>query len=572
MSNIERFADDLLRDMLVLAPELAAELGVTAVTGRVIPLDGVPDFSDEACANRRLMMRQAARTLKAIDIEALGRSELITWRVLRYLLEDGLFGPFAGQQGHAFAEIPYPMNHLSGWHPTLVMMLTRDRALRETADVEAYLEQLRKVPDAASGALDAMRARERDGISPPRASLRKAIAGIEAFLESPPQDNMLVGSLREKLTGFDRLSVSTWVDTAERIVEGSIRPAYARLLDAMRAQLPGASDQGVWSHPHGCAYYAWALHGHTTLECSPEEVHRLGLSEIQRVGGAIRAEFARLGSAGASIADLYAQISGPAYRAFPAGTTRQSAKLRVAQLIEELEHRSRHFFRLRPGASIEVEMIAAEFENSQHTRYTPPVPGGMRPGRLSVNLNSLSAQAVWELPVMCAHEAVPGHHLQLALAQELPLCAFRRAVVFTAYIEGWAKYAETLLDHALMDDPLTRLGRLRAELYSSVNLALDTGIHALRWTRAQACRFFCEHTGADAAFSEQVVDRSLVAPGELCAYKIGMLKICELRDRFERARSARFELCDFHDAVLDEGALPLGVLEQHVQEVIANGP
>jgi uncharacterized protein (DUF885 family) len=212
-----------------------------------------------------------------------------------------------------------------------------------------------------------------------------------------------------------------------------------------------------------------------------------------------------------------------------------------------------------PRAPVEVELVAPEAEENQHSRYTPPASG--RPGRFSLNLKSTLERPGWELPVLCAHEATPGHHTQLALAQELPLGAFRRTVVFTAYIEGWAKYAETLVDHALMDDPHVRLGRLRGELYSSVNLAVDTGVHWAGWSRDKACRFFQDETGAPRAFAESIVDRSLVWPGQLCAYKIGMMKMFEIRDRFG-AQHDTGRMRAFHSAVLERGALPLGVLDR----------
>lgn len=275
----------------------------------------------------------------------------------------------------------------------------------------------------------------------------------------------------------------------------------------------------------------------------------------------IRAEFRALGVEGDDIAGLYARISGSEHAAFGGGeVSRDRALAETTAMIEQLAARAAPLFDRLPRAGVEISLVAPESEDSLHSQYTPPAPKAGRPGRFSLNLKSALERPGWEVPVLCAHETTPGHHTQLALAQELPLCAFRRTVVFTAYIEGWAKYAESLLDRTLMDDPYVRLGRLRGELYSSVNLALDTGVHARRWSRERAAGFFREQTGVGEDFAEAIADRCLVWPGQLTAYKVGMLKMLDVRDGMA-ARGAGDPKA-FHSAVLNRGALPLSLLDQ----------
>jgi uncharacterized protein (DUF885 family) len=204
-----------------------------------------------------------------------------------------------------------------------------------------------------------------------------------------------------------------------------------------------------------------------------------------------------------------------------------------------------------------------------HTHYTPPAVDGSRPGRFSLNIALAQGNPRWELATLCAHEGTPGHHLQLTIAQELPISStFRRTVVFDAYIEGWAKYAETIPEsHGLLDDPWAQLGRLRGELYSTVNLAMDTGIHAKRWTRDRARAFFRDNTGVSEDFAGVIADRGFVTPGQLCSYKVGMMNFLSARDRF-RGRDIR----DFHDCVLGHGALPLSVLDDVVTATLSGSP
>jgi uncharacterized protein (DUF885 family) len=560
MSAVEAFADDLLFDMFALSPDLAAELGVTEVNGRTLSNTTLPDCSDAAAAARRALMDERYDRFSAFAATDLAGDEAVTAKVVGYLMKEGAFGPFAGREGRSFLETPYPANHLSGWHPATVDLLVRDHAVGDAEDAEAYLVRLNAIPPAIETLKATLAARQAEGVRAPRTIMSKALADLRAFAAPSPADNVLVGSFRDKLAARSDIDGASFVARAERIVETQVRPAYEGLIEAVEdacAQADG--DMGFWRLPDGEAWYAWALRRQTTTRLTPQAVHELGLQEIERVQAEIRREFSALGVEAPSVSALYAAISGGAHQAFGGSTDRAHALAETKALMASLEERSRPLFERLPRAGVEVELIPPEGEESQHSHYTPPSPG--RPGRFSLNVKSALERPGWEVAVLCAHEATPGHHTQLALAQELPLSAFRRAVIFTSYIEGWAKYAETLLDRHLMDDPHVRLGRLRGELYSTVNLVLDTGVHWKRWTREEACSFFQEETGAPRALAESVADRSLVWPGQLCAYKIGMLKMLEIRDRFD-AREEPARMRRFHAAVLERGALPLGVLDE----------
>ena len=558
MSRVASFADDLLWEMLALSPDLAVELGVRELDGRALPQDRVPDYSDAACAERRNVIDRCGRALPALAEAAQTQDDRTTWRVLDYLTREGGFGLYSGRAARAWPDIPYPVDHLGGWHVSAESMLARDSVVESRDDAEAWLARLDGLPQAVEGVLEALAARRAEGVLAPRSTLAMSLAQLQGRLAESPDRTLLVAALRKKASaaigdeegaGFARRAEAIWRD--------AVAPAYARLAAATAAELENSDgDCGFWALPEGEAWYAWHLRRQTTTDLTPGEVHQIGLEEVAKVQAQIRDEFQALGIGQGSIPELYAAISGPEQRAFTAAADDRNAALaETAALVARLEATAASLFARLPAAGVEVELIAPDQEDSQHSRYTPPDRSGGRPGRFSLNLKSQSDRPQWELPVLCAHEATPGHHTQLALAQELPLCAFRRTVVFTAYIEGWAKYAETLLDSELMDDPLVRLGRLRGELYSSVNLALDTGVHAQRWTRDRAIRFFRTETGAGAPMAEAIVDRCLVWPGQLAAYKIGMLKMRELRDSFTGPVQA------FHSAVLDQGALPLTVLD-----------
>lgn len=575
MSSIDGFADDLLYRMFVLSPDLAAEMGYTSVGERLLPQDTVLDFSDEASAARTAMMSERAANLPPAaerDTE-----EAITHSILRYVLEDGMFGLFRGRAGHRFLDNPYPVNHITGHHTLVLLMLTRDHVVRSVTDAESYLSRLAALPIAIAGVSAALKSRAAAGIVAPRFTLQRALDGIGSFVQAAVESNPLVTSFAEKLesANFAQSDRQRYVARAQKLVTTQILPAYAAQIETLKRVLSDSEEErGVWSLPDGDAYYAWLLRGHTTSDLSPDEVHEIGLEEAARLQGEILSKFASLGISAKGVADAFAQLGNGANFRYPPG---EAGRLEVwsdaTNLMRRFESRSKDIFRVLPRASLELVKVPRALEDSMHTHYTPPSTDDTRPGRFSLNVNVAASNPRWELATLCAHEGTPGHHLQLAIAQALPLTStFRRAVVFNAYIEGWAKYAETIPEtYGWLDDPYAQLGRQRAELYSTVNLAMDTGIHARRWTRAQAREFFRSNTGVSEEFAGIIADRCFVTPGQLCSYKIGMIKFAAAKKRFEAARGDRFDVREFHDCALAHGALPLRVFDEVISREIARG-
>jgi uncharacterized protein (DUF885 family) len=313
---------------------------------------------------------------------------------------------------------------------------------------------------------------------------------------------------------------------------------------------------------------------------SAPEIHELGLEETARLQQQIRATFAELGAVRAgsadrpSIAELYDELEASEGSSWPPGDAGRALILERCQgLLDDARSRLGEVFGLRPQAPVVVQPTPTLLEAARPSTCYPPARDGSRPGIFEVNLAHELGSPSWELPTLVYHEALPGHHLQFAVAQEraeLPL--FRRTVVFHAYIEGWAKYAEGLpWQWGLNRDPKWRLGCLRRELYSTVNLALDTGVHHLRWSREQGARFFAEHTGAAYGFAERIVDRIAAIPGQTCAYKVGLLEFRRLRELAERRWTDAPGLPRFHDAVLRHGALPLAQLAKVVECELSSG-
>ena len=333
-----------------------------------------------------------------------------------------------------------------------------------------------------------------------------------------------------------------------------------------------APELGVWQLPDGDAYYDFLLKAATTMELTADEVHALGLEHVARLQAEIRSALAAAGLTGADAIETLRQLE--LQTRFPPSTRREAVLQRCESIVSDMRGKIPNLFRWLPEAPVVMDPVPPFSEDVRHTMYLPSAADGSRPACMVINLRDVAADSELDLVTLLYHELFPGHHVQFSYAQQLSgLPTFRRTVTFDAYIEGWAKYAERLpWEHGLNSDPRWHAMRLRRELLSTANLVLDTGIHSRRWTLDQAADYLCSTTGCAPAFARSIALRSASVPAQLCAYKIGMLKVTELKERFARIRGAAFDIRDFHSAMLESGALPLRVLEGVVESAAREPP
>ncbi|MGI9591200.1 MAG: DUF885 domain-containing protein, partial [Myxococcota bacterium] len=400
---------------------------------------------------------------------------------------------------------------------------------------------------------------------------------LEQFLRPDPRDHVLVLHLEESLGGLEGIADgrrADLVDETRTAVADVVYPALTRLDEALAAQEPLAGDEvGAWRLPDGDAYYAWQVRRHTSSNLTPDEIHELGLAEVERIAGEIRAILTEHGVPAGDLAQALRMLaSDPRYQ-YPDDETGRAAILADYQaIIAEVEAKLPELFGRLPRAKVRVERVAEFREGGAPIAYYNPPPfDGSRPGIFYVNLRNVAENQKWRMRTLAHHEATPGHHLQISLAQEVEgLPFFRRVLPFTAYAEGWALYAERLAgEHGLLPEPLDRLGQLVDEMFRAVRLVVDTGIHAKRWTRQRAIGYLESHTGKPISEVVAEVDRYIVMPGQALAYKIGQLQILAFRDRARRELGDAFDLREFHDVVLGGGGLPLELLERKVDAWIA---
>ncbi len=503
--------------------------------------------------------------LRDYDRDSLSPDEKLSYDVLEWLLE-------VQEAGRPFLYHDYPLNQFDGSQSGLPDFMVNIHQIDDERGARNYLARLEQFDLALEQMGDSVRARAERGLLPPRFVLRAVEQETAAFAEAATEESVLYTHFIDSLDEIEDLPDSTRTElTAElrTLISEVVEPGYRRLSQTLSALATEASeDDGAWKHPDGEAYYRWALRWHTTTDQTPDEIHQIGLAEIRRIHGEMGRILAAAGHPSDTPIETLLELNRDARFLYPDNDEGREAILDdYRSIIADVDQRLPELFSRLPKAPVEVERVPVFKEaGSAGAYYNPPSLDGSRSGVFYVNLRDVSEVQTFRMRTLAFHEAVPGHHLQIALAMEtknLPL--FRRFMPMTAFIEGWALYAERLaLEEGLHETSYDELGALSAELFRAVRLVVDTGIHAKRWTRKRAIEFMIDNAGLPRGDATAEIERYIVLPGQACAYKMGQLKILELRARAKHALGEDFDLRAFNDLVLAGGALPLAVLDQVV--------
>jgi uncharacterized protein (DUF885 family) len=518
-------------------------------------------------AARQARVAQAKKIL--VQLAAYDRAQLTpTQRISAAVIESNL-GNLV--EAAPLADHWFVFEQFYGLHTTLVNFLSQEHPIRNRRDVENYLERLRQVPPLIDLGISEARAQARKGILMPRFILSAVLGQLNRFIEPGPGKNVLVGSLAERAATVKDLSAvdrAALVAEAEQVVRTSVMPAYVRLRELIASQVPQAKDDaGLWRLPRGAAAYAVALRGSTTTDLTADEIHSIGSSEVKRIEAQMDQLLRELGYSEGSLQARYDKLNDSVIP--PAEPDPRPALIaEYTGILRDAERRAATLFDLRPKAPVEVRREPPFTERNAAAHYTGAAPDGTRPGIFWAPLPDPRTKNIstgLARRTVTYHEAVPGHHFQNALQQELTeIPRFRRFGVFgrsDAFGEGWGLYAEKIAAEAgwYEGDPQGRLGQLYLELYRARRLVVDTGLHAKHWTRQQAI---------DYGMPVNEVERYVVLPGQACAYKIGELEILRLRTKAQQALGTRFSMKEFHNVVLRVGNVPLSVLAQVVDDYI----
>ncbi len=517
------------------------------------------------------------------DLGELQRSIRFDWLDEQTQLSYRLFVLQAEQaiEGWRWRNHGYTFTQQGGMHTDAPAFLINFHAVDNVADAEAYVARLRAMPAMFDQLIVRAKDQEAHGILPPRFVFPMMIESCRDLITGAPFDDKpaksalwedfgaKVGALKD----VDDKTRARLLAAARAALLEAVKPAYERLIALFTAQEKRATDDdGVWKLPAGRDYYDYMLRTQTTTTLPADEIHETGLREVARIHADMEAVKARMGFKGDLKAFLAFMRDDPQWSYPTTDEGRAAYMKRANEIIDAMRARLPEFFTVFPRAQLVVKRVEPFREKGASAAfYEQPAPDGSRPGYYYVNTLDMRALAIWEMETLAHHEAIPGHHMQIAIAQELPhLPKFRKFGGYVAYDEGWALYAEYFpKEFGFYSDPAQDFGRLSDELLRAIRLVVDTGIHARHWTRQQVMDYF----RANSASSEREIfsetNRYIVGPGQACGYKIGMLKILELRELARKELGPRFDLRAYHDLVLKNGALPLSLLEENVKAWIA---
>ena len=549
--------------------------------GRKDRYSELDDMSREAGKKQLAWMVAALDEMKStFDYDALGDTAKLSWDLFEYQVQNA-------KAADQFTAHGYPFEQMGGMQSQMPTFMIGFHKVDDESDYTAYIARLREVPRAFGQLMDHVRNSAEQGIRPPRFAHEGVIEqGTKVITGAPFTDGADSALWADAQAKADALVKAGKIDAARAtelkaearaaLVE-AVKPAYDEVLAWFKADLPNAlvNPSGVGTtHPNGKAYYAQRLAASTTTNLTPDQVHQIGLDEVTRIRGEMEALKDRVGFKGDLKAFFQFIRTDPQFKYPDTDAGRQAYIDDATAAIDTIKKQLPNYFGLLPKADLVVKRVEPFREvagAAQH--YYPSTPDGSRPGIYYAHLSDMNAMPKTELEVIAYHEGLPGHHMQIAIAQELEgVPEFRKQAGFSAYSEGWGLYSEWLAREmpGTYTDPYSEYGRLTSEMWRAIRLVVDTGLHAKGWTQKQAVDYFAANSSIPLEAVEAEVRRYITWPGQATSYKIGMIKIQELRARAEKELGDDFDIREFHDAVLGGGALPLTLLERKIDQWIAD--
>ncbi|HSX10682.1 MAG TPA: DUF885 domain-containing protein [Chlamydiales bacterium] len=554
--NIDSYFERLFDTFLAHDPQ-----GKSA-TGLFEPNDQLNDVSPKALLRIHREKIAMLEKLQQYELDSLTPEQQISHRVFSWMRDY-----MVADEKYLFHA--YRVNQMFGILNELTFVFTQFHRLETQKDVDLYISRLAKIPKQLEQTIELMKHQRKLGVVPPAFTIEKVIQIIQKSTPASIEENALYSHLASRDVDPAQLA------KAARVMQTQVYPAYQKLSDYLAALLKeGVKNQGVWALPDGDNYYAHVLRYHTTTDLTPDEIHAIGFEQIAQIQQEMRSVLADLGLSDPdkTVGELVAQLAkDPQFYFSNDEEGRQECLKKYEAILARCREQLYPLFDLRPDVSVAITPVPAhEQEGTAGAYYLPPSLDRSRPGTFYANMGNMKEVPMYTMETLTIHEAEPGHHFQIALQNEMNIPTLRKLESgFTAYVEGWALYAEKLAyEQGFYSSPSARLGHLQAELLRAVRLVVDTGIHSKRWTREQAIETMQKTTGLHLGTVTREVERYFVYPGQACSYKIGQLKILELRKRAQLALGDRFDIRQFHNVVLKTAAAPLTVLEENIDKYI----
>ncbi len=564
------FLDRSLIKVAFDSPETLTSLGFLesfGIKGHNAKLD---DDSLEKGEELYTLMKEVRETLLTYDDEDLSEDQLLSKEIAMYLLN-------AGVEAEPYRYHNYPVNQLFGVQNGYPSFMDAQHRVTNRDDAENYILRLAAVKQKFMQNMQGLELREQKGIIPPQFMIDRVLEEMNDFVNTLPEENILYTSLERKIDEAESFAIedkNQILKEAKQQITETVYPAYQLFIDHFtQLRSKAGTDDGFWRLDGGDIAYQQALRFFTTTNYTADHIHNTGLLEVERIQAEIVNILAEQGydiSAGFTQA-IDALKADPRFYYPDTDEGRQQILEDYQTILDDIDKGIGTAFNIRPKAGMEVKRIP-EFKEktAPGAYYQRPSLDGARLGAFFANLYDIKATPKYAMRTLAYHEGIPGHHFQVTISMELEgLPIFRTLSPFTAYTEGWALYTERLAwELGFQDDPFDNIGRLQAELFRAVRLVVDTGIHAKRWTREYAIEYMLDNTGMAESDVISEIERYIVMPGQATSYKVGMMKILDVREKAKQALGDRFDLAEFHDVVLKNGAVPLDILERLVDKYI----
>lgn len=537
------------------------------------------NLSEEFASEGLEINKQQLTELKTIDRAKLDEPTALSYDLLMQALEEQI-------EDNRWRLYNYPVNQMFGTHSSVVSLLINQHPIDTVKDAEDYIGRLNGVSTYFDQLIEGIEARTAANIVPPKFVFPHVIRDSKNIIKGAPYDEGKPSALLADFTGkLEKLAEkdgnelsaekqSQLIKAATTAMTGSVKPAYEKLIAHLtELEKQATTDDGVWKWKDGGEFYNVALKRTTTTELTAEQIHETGLKEVARIHDEMRAIKEKVGFKGDLKAFMKFMRDDEQFYYTDGQEGKDRYLAEATKLIDDMKPKLDDMFITKPKADLNVKAVEAFREQSAGKAfYQRPSEDGTRPGLYYANLYDMKAMPTYQMAALAYHEGIPGHHMQLAIQQELKgIPKFRKFGGYTAYIEGWGLYSEYLpKEFGAYQDPYSDFGRLAMELWRACRLVVDTGIHTKKWTREQGIAYYTDNTPNAVSDGVKMVERHIVMASQATAYKIGMLKILELREKARTTLGDKFDIRGFHDEILKYGPLPLNVVERHVDAWVAS--
>ena len=558
--------EDIFMENVMRSPMYQSYLGIKD------DQDKWDDISDKQAKEDLALTKKHLEQVKAIDESKLNEQTKISWMLMKQSLENDI-ADFKWRHHN------YPVNQMFGLHSSVASLLINQHRISSVDDAEDYISRLNGLPELFAQLAENLELRAEKGIVAPKFVFPYVISDSKNIITGAPFDDGEPSALWDDFTGkveqleLEESQRDELLAAAKKAMLESVKPAYQDLITAVEGIAEQATTKdGAWKFPDGEAFYNNALQRTTTTDLTAEEIHQIGLSEMERIHEEMRAIMKKVGFTG-TLQEFFVHMRNNEEFIYPnTEEGRQQYLDEATAIIDDMRERLDDLFITKPKADLIVKAVEPFREKSAGKAfYQQPSMDGTRPGTYYANLYDMEAMPTYQMEALAYHEGIPGHHMQIAIQQELEgIPKFRRFGRYTAYSEGWGLYTEKLpKEIGLYKDPYSDFGRLAMELWRAVRLVVDTGIHDKKWTREEGIDFYVTNTPNAKSDAVKMVERHIVMPGQATAYKIGMNKILQLREKAKSELGDKFDIREFHDVVLSRGPVPLNILEQFVNDYIS---